>query len=175
MIYKPSISSTYKQSKSKIFVDLISLVNARCSQSPWRDHPPSLQTPGFIYHKIYGPISTEWCFIIYKIQFHIVYGFNCTIRYSIFRKSIYKFLYTLHSEILSPPNWRTLIQFNVVLTVFHIDHISQGVFKTVRTTFQYIIVLQLLGEGRENLSQTCPTVIRAFSEPFPRDWRKMIH
>ena len=67
----------------------------------------------------------------------------------------------LHSEILSPPNlgpsprdWRTLIHFNVVLTVFHIDHIFQGVCKTVRTTFQCIVVVQLWGEGPENLSHS---------------------
>ena len=36
----------------------------------------------------------------------------------------------------SPRDWRTLIHFNVVLTVFHMDRISQGVCKTVRTTFQ---------------------------------------
>ena len=41
----------------------------------------------------------------------------------------------------SPRDLRTLMHFNVVLTVFHIDHISQGVCKTVRTTFQCIIVL----------------------------------
>ena len=35
----------------------------------------------------------------------------------------------------SPRNRRTLIHFNVVLTVFHIDQISQGVCKTARSTF----------------------------------------
>ena len=51
-------------------------------------------------------------------------------------------MHTFHSEILSPPNlgpsprnWRIFIHFNVILTVFHIDHISQGACKTVRTTF----------------------------------------
>ena len=39
--------------------------------------------------------------------------------------------------------------FNVVLTVFQIDHIFLGVCKTVRTTFQCIVVVQLLGEGPE--------------------------
>ena len=47
-----------------------------------------------------------------------------------------------------------MIHLNVVLTVFHIDHIYQGVCKTVRTTFQCIIVLQLRGEGPENLSHS---------------------
>ena len=42
-----------------------------------------------------------------------------------------------------------MIHLNVVLTVFHIDHISQGVCKTVRTIFQFIVVLQLRGEGPE--------------------------
>ena len=42
-----------------------------------------------------------------------------------------------------------MIHFNVVLTVFHIDHISQGVCKTVGTTFQCIVVLKLEGEGPE--------------------------
>ena len=68
----------------------------------------------------------------------------------------------------SPCNWRTLIHFNVVPTVFHIDHISQGVFKTVRTTFQCIVVLQLRGEGPENLSQICPIVMCLFRTFSPR-------
>ena len=42
-----------------------------------------------------------------------------------------------------------MIHVNVVLTVFHIDDISQSVFKTVRTTFQCIIVLQSRGDGPE--------------------------
>ena len=48
-----------------------------------------------------------------------------------------------------PRYWRTLIHFNVVLTDFHIDHISQGVWKTVRTTCWCIIVLHLGAEGQE--------------------------
>ena len=36
-----------------------------------------------------------------------------------------------------------MIPFNVVPTVFHIDHISPSVCKTVRTTFQCIVVLKL--------------------------------
>ena len=47
----------------------------------------------------------------------------------------------------SPRDWRTLIHFNVVLTVFHIDYISQGVCKSVRTKFQCIVVLQLSGDA----------------------------
>ena len=46
-------------------------------------------------------------------------------------------------------DWRTMIHFNVVLKVFHIYYISQGVCKNVRTTFQCIVVLQLWGEGPE--------------------------
>ena len=68
----------------------------------------------------------------------------------------------------SPRDWRTLIHFNVVLTVFHIDHISQGVCKTVRTTFQCIVVLQLRGEGPENLSRICPIVMCLFRTFSPR-------
>ena len=66
----------------------------------------------------------------------------------------------------SPRDWRTLIHFNVVSTVFHIDHISQGVCKTVRTTFHCLNVLQLQGEGPENLSRICPIgrcLFRTFS------------
>ena len=49
----------------------------------------------------------------------------------------------LHTEILSPPNcyatsigpsprdWRTMIHWNVVPTIFHNDHISQGLCKIV--------------------------------------------
>ena len=42
-----------------------------------------------------------------------------------------------------------MINFNVVLPVFHIDHISSGVCKIVRITFKYIVVLQSRGEGPE--------------------------
>ena len=57
-----------------------------------------------------------------------------------------------------------MIHFNVVLTVFHTDHISQGVCKTDRTTFGCIIVHQSRGEGPEkahnygtDLGQICKT------------------
>ena len=55
-----------------------------------------------------------------------------------------------------------MIHFNVVLTVFHINH------KTVRTIFQCIVVLQLQGEGPENLSQIRPIVMRLFMTFSPR-------
>ena len=66
----------------------------------------------------------------------------------------------------SPRDWRTLIHFNVVLTVFHIGHISQGVCKTVRTTFWCIIVLQSRGEGPEkahNYGTDLGQIFRTFS------------
>ena len=66
----------------------------------------------------------------------------------------------------SPRNWRTLIHFNVFLTVFHIDHISQGVCKTVGTTFWYIIVLQSRGEGPKkahNYGTDSGQIFRTFS------------
>ena len=52
----------------------------------------------------------------------------------------------------SPRDWKTLIHFNVVLTIFHIDHISQGVWKNVRNTFQCIVFLQ----SRGKVLQICP-------------------
>ena len=54
-----------------------------------------------------------------------------------------------------PSDWRTLIHFNVVPTVFHIDHISQGVCKTVRTTFQCLV------------SSNCPIVVCLFRNFSP--------
>ena len=66
----------------------------------------------------------------------------------------------------SPCDWRTLIHFNVVLTVLHIDHISQGVCKTVRTTLWCIIVLQSRGEGPEkehNYGTDSWQIFRTFS------------
>ena len=63
-------------------------------------------------------------------------------------------------------NWRTMIHFNVVLTVFHIDNISQGVCKTVRTSFQCIIILQSQGEGPEkehNYGTDLGPIFRTFS------------
>ena len=59
-----------------------------------------------------------------------------------------------------------MIHFKAVLTVFHIDHISQGVFKTVKTTFQCIIVLQLREEGPEkahNYGTDLGQIFRTFS------------
>ena len=37
----------------------------------------------------------------------------------------------------------------LVATVFHTQNICQYAWKTVRTTLQYIVVLQLRGEGNE--------------------------
>ena len=46
-------------------------------------------------------------------------------------------------------DWSTMIHWNVVPTVFHNDHISQGLCKIVQTTFQCIGVLQSQEEGPE--------------------------
>ena len=54
------------------------------------------------------------------------------------------------------------------MTVFQIGHISQGVCKTVTTTFQCIIVLQLRAEGPENLSRICVIVMCLFMTLSPR-------
>ena len=61
-------------------------------------------------------------------------------------KKMLKFWYHLGP---SPRDWRTMIHWNVVPTIFHSDHISQGLWKIVRTTFQCSVVLQLQGEGPE--------------------------
>ena len=56
----------------------------------------------------------------------------------------------VHSDILSPRHWRTMIHWNVVPTIFHNDHISQGLCKIFKIKFQCIVVLQSRGEGPEN-------------------------
>ena len=66
----------------------------------------------------------------------------------------------------SPRHWRTFMHFNVVLTVFHIDHIFQNMWKTVRTTFLCTIVLQSWGEGHEkeqNYGTDSGQIFRTFS------------
>ena len=50
-----------------------------------------------------------------------------------------------------------MIHWKVVPTIFHNDHISQGLCKIVKTTVQCIVVLQLRGEGPGNLSHSSPT------------------
>ena len=76
------------------------------------------------------------------------------------------------ATVLQTVLWRvsliccTLVHFNVVLTVLYIDHISQGVCKTVRTTFWCIIVLQSWGEGHEkahNYGTDSGQIFRTFS------------
>ena len=67
-----------------------------------------------------------------------------------------------------------MIHLNVVLTVFHIDHISQGVCITVRTTFQCTVGLQLRGEGPEK-AHNYGTDLGPISGPSPRNWRTTIN
>ena len=62
----------------------------------------------------------------------------------------------------SPRNWRTLVHVNVVLTVFHIDNIYQGVCKTGRTIFQCIIVLQSRGEGPKKAHNYWTDLVQIF-------------
>ena len=50
----------------------------------------------------------------------------------------------------SPPKWRTMVDWNVVLTIFHNYHIFQGLWKIVWTTYQCIVVLQLWGDWPKN-------------------------
>ena len=70
-----------------------------------------------------------------------------------------------------------MIHFNVVLTVFHIDHISQGVCKTVGTTFWCIIVLQSRGEGPEkehNYGTDSRQIFRTFSPQLENNYKLKI-
>ena len=71
----------------------------------------------------------------------------------------------------SPRHWETTMQQNVVLTIFHTENIHHNVWKTVRTSFQSNVGLQLQGEGHEmekncgtNLSHSFP----CFSNLLPR-------
>ena len=57
---------------------------------------------------------------------------------------------------------------------FNIDDISQGVCKTVRTSFYCIIVLQSRGEGPEK-AHNYGTDSGQISGPSPRNLRTMIH
>ena len=43
-----------------------------------------------------------------------------------------------------------MLHWNVVPKKFRYDHISQGVWEVVKTTYQCIVVLQLRGEGPES-------------------------
>ena len=49
----------------------------------------------------------------------------------------------------SPPDWETTMCRNVVLTIFHTQNIYHHAWKTVRTTLQCNVGLQLRGEGHE--------------------------
>ena len=67
---------------------------------------------------------------------------------------------------------------NAVLTVFHIDHISQGVCKTGRTTFWCIIVIQSRGEGHEkanNYGTDLEQIFRTFSPQLENNNRLKCH
>ena len=46
-------------------------------------------------------------------------------------------------------DWETTMRQNVVLTVFHTQHVYHHACKTVRTTLQCIIGFQLPGKGHE--------------------------
>ena len=46
----------------------------------------------------------------------------------------------------SPRHWRTMVNSNIVLTIFHNDQVSQGLCKIIKITFQCILVLQLWGD-----------------------------
>ena len=70
-----------------------------------------------------------------------------------------------------PRNWETTMHQNVVLTIFHTQNIHHYVWKTVRTTLQCFVGLQLRGEGHEmekncwiNMSHSFP----CFSNLLPR-------
>ena len=50
----------------------------------------------------------------------------------------------------SPSDWKTTMRQNEVLTIFHTQIIYHLAWKTVKTTLQCIVGLQLRGEGHEN-------------------------
>ena len=60
-----------------------------------------------------------------------------------------------------PLDWKTTIQWNVVLTIFQLNHICQGCWKIVGPTFWCIIFLQSRGQGpksRKATGQICPLI-----------------
>ena len=70
-------------------------------------------------------------------------------------------------QILGPSlrNWRTLIHWNVFPTIFHNDHISQGLWKVVRTTFQCIDVSnrrETILKSRNDMGQIFPAHFGSF-------------
>ena len=46
----------------------------------------------------------------------------------------------------SSHDWRTMVHWNIVPVIFHIDQLSRGLFKIVKRTFLFIVVLQLQGD-----------------------------
>ena len=70
----------------------------------------------------------------------------------------------------SPWDWETTTRQNVVLTIFHTQNIFHHVWKTVRTTLQSNVGLQLQGEGHE-VEKNCGTNLSHsfsfFSNLFP--------
>ena len=56
----------------------------------------------------------------------------------------------------SPRNWDTTMRQNVVLTIFHTQNLHHHGWKTVRTTLQCTVGLQLQGEGHK-MDKNCGT------------------
>ena len=68
----------------------------------------------------------------------------------------YYHYYHYHIIELSPRNWETTMRHNIVLTVFPTQNVNHHVWKSVITTLQSIVSLQLRGEGHE-MDKNCGT------------------
>ena len=66
-----------------------------------------------------------------------------------------KLLYILEQ---SARNWKTTMQTNILFTTFHTQHMCHFGWKTVKTTFQYITVIQSrekVKKSKKAMAQTC--------------------
>ena len=93
-----------------------------------------------------------------------------------------------HSEILASLNfnkikffhldWRTTIQWNVVLAIFQHNKICQDCCKITRSTFECMVILKSRGQDPQTYGELQDKSVPYFQQeygPCPLDWRKTIH
>ena len=63
----------------------------------------------------------------------------------------------------SPCDWKTTMHQNAVPITFHAQNTCHHAWTIVKTTFQFIVVIQLRGEGHGNRKNYVTNLLRSFS------------
>ena len=94
-------------------------------------------------------------------------------------------MYVFHSEILAslnfnknkmfPLDWKTIIQWNVLLSIFQHNYMCQKCWENTRSTWECMVILQFRGQGPDSCWKNGTDLSRSSPSFLDLDLRITIH